>query len=324
VAKILDEEVNKEVPMISDNERKKAICNSYSEDFWEKTDDILPDLVAKFENPNHCVPNNNINAVHRAVIVFRHLMETIPTGSTILDIGCGVGQNARFLAQKGYRVIAFDGSESGISKARKLADEQDLDPDIFVQSDHMYLEQCADNSIDGAIAMGFIYYLDNSARDYCYKHIRRILKPGGSFYLTLTNKIFNAFALNDTSLSFWAEVIDKFSPAARLFGADNVREQLEKKISVPQRVFEKRSISRKYTIHEDNPIVYHQIANQYAFDLVEISYPDSHLLPPFLESEVDPKELALLKAVTILQKHKDWSGMLMDYEFLAFLKKSDG
>ena len=40
----------------------------------------------------------------------------------VLDIGCGEGKDAVFLARNGYDVSAFDISEHGLSKARMLAD----------------------------------------------------------------------------------------------------------------------------------------------------------------------------------------------------------
>ena len=39
----------------------------------------------------------------------------------VLDIGCGEGKDAVFLARNGYDVTAFDVSEQGLSKARELA-----------------------------------------------------------------------------------------------------------------------------------------------------------------------------------------------------------
>ena len=42
---------------------------------------------------------------------------------TVLDVGCGEGKNAIFLAQKGFVVDAFDISESGIKKLKRLVSE---------------------------------------------------------------------------------------------------------------------------------------------------------------------------------------------------------
>lgn len=49
----------------------------------------------------------------------------------VLDIGCGEGKDAVFLARNGYRVTAFDISEEGLLKARALADNCGAKVDFF-------------------------------------------------------------------------------------------------------------------------------------------------------------------------------------------------
>ena len=49
----------------------------------------------------------------------------------VLDIGCGEGKDAVFLAKNGYEVTAFDISEHGLSKARELADHCGVEVDFF-------------------------------------------------------------------------------------------------------------------------------------------------------------------------------------------------
>lgn len=49
----------------------------------------------------------------------------------VLDIGCGEGKDAVFLARNGYAVTAFDASEQGLSKARELAEKRGVKIDFF-------------------------------------------------------------------------------------------------------------------------------------------------------------------------------------------------
>ena len=49
----------------------------------------------------------------------------------VLDIGCGEGKDAVFLARNGYAVTAFDVSEQGLQKARELADKCNVKIDFF-------------------------------------------------------------------------------------------------------------------------------------------------------------------------------------------------
>ncbi len=49
----------------------------------------------------------------------------------LLEVGCGEGKDAVFFARNGYQVTAFDVTESGIEKARRLADIHQADIDFF-------------------------------------------------------------------------------------------------------------------------------------------------------------------------------------------------
>lgn len=49
----------------------------------------------------------------------------------VLDIGCGEGKDAVFLARNGYIVTAFDLSEAGIEKGKKLAEKCNTYVDFF-------------------------------------------------------------------------------------------------------------------------------------------------------------------------------------------------
>jgi SAM-dependent methyltransferase len=68
----------------------------------------------------------------------------IPVGKA-LDVACGAGRNAIFLAQAGYRVDAIDLSSEGLNQARQKAESQglsinwiehDLDQDFQFDTDY--------------------------------------------------------------------------------------------------------------------------------------------------------------------------------------------
>lgn len=62
------------------------------------------------------------------------LASKLKPNSTILDIGCGDGRNAIFLAQKGFLVTAFDISVLGIKKLKHQAKKLNVQIDSFVQN----------------------------------------------------------------------------------------------------------------------------------------------------------------------------------------------
>ena len=51
----------------------------------------------------------------------------------ILEVGCGEGKNALFLAQKGFSVDAFDISKAGIDKLKRIAAKNNIDLNAWVQ-----------------------------------------------------------------------------------------------------------------------------------------------------------------------------------------------
>ena len=52
-------------------------------------------------------------------------------GTTVLDVGCGRGQDVVWLANKGHRAIGVDYAGLGFSKLARVADEQGLDADFW-------------------------------------------------------------------------------------------------------------------------------------------------------------------------------------------------
>jgi len=60
---------------------------------------------------------------YRIPPLLRKFISEIPKGSRILDLGCGPGQDMRYLSKKGYTVVGLDGVWSFLSWARKKSKE---------------------------------------------------------------------------------------------------------------------------------------------------------------------------------------------------------
>jgi len=80
----------------------------------------------------------------------------------ILDIGCGEGKDAVFFARCGYDVSAFDISEAGLEKTKRLADKANVNVRTFRASLSDYrLEE----KYDVLYSSGVLHYIKPELRD---------------------------------------------------------------------------------------------------------------------------------------------------------------
>jgi len=101
---------------------------------------------------------------------------------TVLDIGCGAGRDAVFLAQNGLRVVGLDAARSGLALARGRADAVSQEGILWVESDSRVLP-VPSNSVDGVYCFGLLHeFVGETAENDVRRtmgEIRRVLKPAG-------------------------------------------------------------------------------------------------------------------------------------------------
>jgi ubiquinone/menaquinone biosynthesis C-methylase UbiE len=99
-------------------------------------------------------------------------------GKRVLDLGCGTGAAAITFARQGAMVIALDGSESRIARARSRAthDEVKIEWRMGDLADLAFLRA---ESIDAAFSADAVAEVDDAAR--LFRQVQRVLKPNGSF-----------------------------------------------------------------------------------------------------------------------------------------------
>lgn len=96
----------------------------------------------------------------------------------ILDFGCGTGRHSLYLAHKGFRVYAFDGSTSAVERVQKNLQVERLEADVRVW-EMMKPLPFEDGFFDGVVATRVIHHtlLENIRK--IAGEIDRVLKRGG-------------------------------------------------------------------------------------------------------------------------------------------------
>jgi SAM-dependent methyltransferase len=105
-------------------------------------------------------------------------VEAIPPGP-VLEVGCGEGRNAVFLAGRGYDVTAVDQSAAGLRKAERLAAERGVSL-TAVQAD---LGAFAVEHGHWAGVVSIFCHLPAAVRLPLYAGVVRGLRPGGVLLL---------------------------------------------------------------------------------------------------------------------------------------------
>lgn len=93
----------------------------------------------------------------------------------ILDLGCGTGRNANYLAERGNSVIGIEISKTALALARARASELGLRVDYRL-GDIGEKYEIADNSVDIILDVTSSNSLDEKGREIYLKEMHRVLK----------------------------------------------------------------------------------------------------------------------------------------------------
>jgi SAM-dependent methyltransferase len=100
----------------------------------------------------------------------------------VLDVGCGLGENAIFLAGKGHRVTGVDGSAAGLEQAARRAAERGVDV-TFVHSDVTSLVELDARRFETVLDSALYHCLDEDQRRRYAAALHRVAAPGARLHL---------------------------------------------------------------------------------------------------------------------------------------------
>ncbi len=114
-------------------------------------------------------------------------------GHRVLDVGCGRGVLAIYLAEQGHEVLGVDSAAQAIESARDAAKDRDLDV-VFVVGDVLDVMRSIHDPFDAVVDVGFFHVLDDTQREQFVSELARVLWPGGVYaMLVFSDRVPGAF-----------------------------------------------------------------------------------------------------------------------------------
>jgi ubiquinone/menaquinone biosynthesis C-methylase UbiE len=100
-------------------------------------------------------------------------LKLLPTGSKVLDIGCGSGKIAKYLTDHGHNLVGIDISRNMLKLAKHAVPAAEFHKQDVCDLDF------PEGSFDGALALYSIIHVPRKYHFGIFKKINRILKPKG-------------------------------------------------------------------------------------------------------------------------------------------------
>jgi cyclopropane fatty-acyl-phospholipid synthase-like methyltransferase len=132
---------------------------------------------AEFESSYQGTPPWDIGRPQPAIV---RLAETGQIKGSVLDVGCGTGENALYLAERGFAATGVDGAPTAIRKARAKAKARGLEASFEVAD---ALDLSMPKPFDTVIDSGLFHVFSDEDRARFTESLRRVIRPGGTYFL---------------------------------------------------------------------------------------------------------------------------------------------
>lgn len=145
---------------------------------------------------------------------------------TALDLGCGEGRNAVWLAEQGWQVTAVDFSAVGIGKGRDIATRRGVEVTWVIEDLNAY--QPVVSTFDLVII--FYVHVPVYQRDSVLAKGSAALAPGGTYLVVghdLSNLEYGYGGPDDPSLLYTPDTVSSALPGLEILKAERVKRVVE-------------------------------------------------------------------------------------------------
>ena len=149
------------------------------EDIEQVAERLAEDARQRFESLYERMPSWEVPHPQPAVV---ELLERGLIRGTVLDAGCGTGENALLLASRGLQVFGLDVAHSAVGWARSKAQARGLPSARFLVGDALRLDLlglCFDTVVDS----GLFHSFTDLERELYAVALARVLRPGGLLHV---------------------------------------------------------------------------------------------------------------------------------------------
>lgn len=107
------------------------------------------------------------------------ILEGLPTGAKVLDLGCGTGQPiAKYIVERGFQVTGVDESEQMLKFARQTVPEAEL-----IQADMVTVELA--DTFDAAVAWDSMFHVERKYHAAIYRKLANALREDARMLLSV-------------------------------------------------------------------------------------------------------------------------------------------
>jgi ubiquinone/menaquinone biosynthesis C-methylase UbiE len=112
---------------------------------------------------------------------FERLADAGEIRGPVLDVGCGTGENALFLAARGYEMVGVDAVELAVRAARRKAARRGAHAE-FIVGDALALGALG-RTFATVIDSGLFHTFDDGERPRFADSLAAVLQPGGRYFM---------------------------------------------------------------------------------------------------------------------------------------------